>query len=202
MWDLIKQYVLPKTMLDIGAHTGEYYKAFTQVFPDCQCLLIDGNSSVEPFLKQLGVPFHIFLLGKENKDVTFYTHKTNPICTGNSIYRELSEHYSDCIEQTAKCHRLDDINKNDVIFDFVKIDAQGAELDIFEGGKKTFSKTKAIALETSITPYNKNAPLQHEVIKFMTDNNFALKGILAENRDPQGKLLQQDMLFVRDTFDR
>jgi len=185
-------------MLDIGAHTGDFYQSFHQAFPDCQCLLMDGNPAVEPHLQQLGVSYHIALLGKHNGPVTFYTHKTNPTCTGNSMFRELSEHYEDCVQQTVQCHRLDDLNKKGVVFDYVKIDAQGAELDIMAGGWNTLSQSQAISLETSLVPYNQGAPLQHEVIKYMTDHQFILQAVLSDNRTPQGVVFQQDLLFVKN----
>lgn len=198
--DLIKQYVSPRKVLDIGANVGDFYRTITSCFPDCACLLIEGNPDCEVYLKQLGTSYHICLLGSENKDVTFYKNKKNPICTGSSMYRELSEHYDDNNVEavTLKCHRLDDLNKNKVIFDLVKMDTQGSEIDIFIGGIDTLTKSKAIIMETSLIQYNSGSPLQKEVIDFMNKHNFENVGVVSEGRTDGGKgdLFQQDLLFL------
>ena len=197
---IIKKYITPKNVLDIGAHTGEFYAEIKHYFPNCNCLLIEGNPDCEPYLKALNVPYHICLLGSENKKVNFYKNKKNTVCTGSSMFRELSEHYNDenLFITTLECHRLDDLNKNNVYFDLVKIDTQGAEIDIFKGGIKTFAKAKAIIMETSIKPYNAGAPLQDEVIKYMDSHGFKNVEIIGENRENggQGDVMQQDILFI------
>jgi len=202
--EIIKKYITPKKVLDIGAHSGEFYTKIIQEFPSCQCLLIEGNPDCEPFLRAVGAPYHICLLGSENKEVNFYKNKKNLTCTGSSIYRELTEHYNDSnvIVTSLKCHRLDDLNKNKVIFDFVKMDTQGSELDIFKGGVETFTQAKVIVMETSLKPYNSGAPLQEEVIEFMESYNFKKKEVVGECRENGGKgdLFQQDILFLNADF--
>jgi FkbM family methyltransferase len=198
--DLIKQYVSPQKVLDIGANVGDFYRTITALFPDCICLLIEGNPDCEVYLKQLGVSYHICLLGNLNRDVTFYKNKKNPICTGSSMFRELSEHYDDSNVEavTLQCHRLDDLNKNNVIFDLVKMDTQGSEMDIFLGGVKTLIKSKAIIMETSLIQYNSGSPLQKEVIEFMARYGFNNVGIVSEGRADggRGEIIQQDILFL------
>lgn len=114
------------------------------------------------------------------------------------MFKEMSEHYKDCIEQKLMCYRLDDLNKKNTIFDYVKIDVQGAELDVLEGGWNTFSKTSAFMLETSLDKHNENAPLQYEIIKFMTDRGFVLKAVMSEAYNSEGKVFLQDLLFVKN----
>lgn len=200
----IKNILIPKKVLDIGAHIGEFYSSVNYNFPDASCLLIEANPDCEVYLKSLNVPYHICLLGNENKKVTFFKNKKNPICTGSSMFKELSEHYNEeNLEQvTLDCHRLDDLNKNKIVFDLVKIDTQGAELEIFKGGIETLTKAKFIIMETSVVPYNNGAPMQKEVIEFMAKYNFENIEVVSEGRanGGLGELLQQDILFLNKSI--
>lgn len=204
-FDLIKRYITPASALDIGANIGDFYNALTSFFPNCNCLLIEGNPDCEVYLKRLNVSYHICLLGSVNKDVTFYKNKKNPICTGSSMYKELSEHYDDNNVDaiTLRCHRLDDLNKNKVTFDLVKMDTQGSEIDIFLGGVETLTKSKAIIMETSLVQYNSGSPLQKEVIDFMYKYGFESVGVVSEGKTDGGKgeLIQQDILFLNKRVD-
>ena len=200
----VAKYITPKRVLDIGAHFGEFYFEVKSYFPQCECLLIEGNPDCEDRLKTLGVTYHICLLGRENQKVHFYKTKEDPTCTGNSIYKELTKHYNDqnLIVTTLDCHRLDDLNKNKVIFDFVKMDTQGSEIDIFKGGVETLSNAKAIIMETAIKPYNDGAPLQKDVIEYMAQYNFKQVEVVGESRENagQGDVLQQDILFINESI--
>lgn len=197
-FEIIKHYITPERALDIGANIGDWYLELKQNFPKCECLLIEGNPSCEEHLKSLNVSYHICLLGRDNKKITFYRNKTNLISTGNSMYREMTEHFCDknldIIE--LNCHRLDDLNKNNLTFDFVKMDTQGSELDIFSGGINTLTKAKAIVMETALTPYNNGAPLQHEIVKYMKEFNFYNVEVVGEGH-LDGQLISQDILFIK-----
>ena len=48
-------------------------------------------------------------------------------------------------------------------FDLVKLDTQGSEIDILNGGSHMIKNTTAIIVEVSHVEYNENAPLVDEV---------------------------------------
>jgi hypothetical protein len=93
---------------------------------------------------------------------------------------------------------LDSIFTNDDVFDFIKIDTQGSELDILRGGENICKKSKAILLEVSILPYNNGAPLYEEVIKFMEDYGYKPVDVIGTNRYPDGTIFQHDILFLKN----
>ena len=114
------------------------------------------------------------MLTKDNSEYNFYSRKNDPTCTGNSIYKELTQFYSDDQLDIIKKKgiKLDDLFEDESEFDLIKIDTQGSELDIMSGGKNLCSKAKGILLEVSLTQYNENAPLYNEVIQFMVNFCF------------------------------
>jgi hypothetical protein len=197
-FNLIKKYINPKNILDIGAHIGEFNQYSRFYFPNSYILSIEGNKDCEISLKNKNINYLICLLGNENKKVIFYKNKNNLICTGSSIYKELSYHYDEenVIKEELELKTLDSIfveNNINIDFDFIKIDTQGSEIDILKGAKNSLKNTKCILLEVSYKPYNEKAPLEHEVINYMKSIGFTV----AEELDGNPNIGQRDLLFIR-----
>ena len=79
---------------------------------------------------------------------------------------------------------------------FIKIDVQGAELDVLRGAQQTLAKTEVLQLEVPLLRYNEGAPTIEEEISFLSDHGFVIYDIAGFIR-PKGHLAQMDMLFVR-----
>ena len=58
--------------------------------------------------------------------------------------------------------------------DLVKLDIQGAELDVLRGAQHTLSNCTDIILEAQHTDYNEGAPKVDEVIEYMRSIGFEL----------------------------
>ena len=86
----------------------------------------------------------------------------------------------------------------DDVFDFIKIDVQGSELDILKGGKNLVSRARALLLEVATSDYNPGAPRKEEVVAYCLANGFK-QAITVEvivhpvTRQP----IQEDVLFLR-----
>ena len=69
--------------------------------------------------------------------------------------------------------RLDDI-KEVTACDFLKIDVQGAELDVLKGAVQTLGSTAVVEMEVEFVPIYENQPLFAEIDLFMRQNGFLL----------------------------
>jgi FkbM family methyltransferase len=194
----ITNYFYPNTILDIGANVGQFHQIAKNTFPNSYIFSIEASDDCESYLKQITDQYLITMLAKDDSEYDFFTTKHSGIGTGNSIYRELTEHYSDEHVSIIKKQgiKLDDLFEDNSEFDLIKIDTQGSELDIIEGGKDLCSKAKGILLEVSLTQYNEEAPIYDEVIRFMDNFGFKIAEILDENIIP-GIISQQDILFIK-----
>ena len=195
----ISNYFTPQSILDIGANIGQFYSECVSIFPDCYYYLVEGNSNCEDYLKTLGVDYSIALLSDSEKIANFYTKIHEPINTGNSLYKENSEYYTDNLTRVEKIYTqtLDNLLPNKS-FDLIKIDVQGAEIDIMKGGQKTISNCKGIILEVPYTDYNIGSPGAYEIYNYMKDNGFIPAEILENILHPLTySFIQQDILFVR-----
>ena len=192
----ITNYFYPYRILDIGANVGQFHRECKATFNDSFIFSIEASKECEESLKQITENYYIGLLARDNTDYTFYKRKNDPTSTGNSIYKELTHFFSDDQLDIIKTTgiKLDDLFESDSEFDLIKIDTQGSELDIIEGGLTLCNKAKGILLEVSLTQYNENAPLYDEVIDYMTSHGFIKTEILDEARNHGSH--QQDILFI------
>jgi FkbM family methyltransferase len=197
----------PTSILDIGAHTGQFYGWAKFEWPDSVIWMIESNEVHESTLKNLTTgkndEYLIAALGDKEREVTFYTRKDKPHTEGNSYYREAN--YWDIpelvLESKRTLQRLDDLFTEDTKFELIKIDTQGSELDILKGGVKLVNKTMAVILEVSYVDYNLEAPQSEEVIEYMTEVGFDKYIEIGEHHsnEPQWKdiTIQKDLCFYR-----
>lgn len=194
----ITKYFEPKSILDIGCNTGQFYKDIKQIFPDAYYYLIDGNDKCEEAIKSLNVDYSIALLSDSVKDIDFYTRISEPTCTGNSIYRENTIFYDDdqiFIEKkiTTTLNYL----LAGKVFDLIKIDVQGSEMDIINGAIEIIKQASGIILEVSLVEYNQGAPLKKAVVEFMDSLNFEQTEIIGYINHPiTHEPIQEDILFI------
>ena len=193
--------LMPKDVLDIGAHTGQFYKWAKSAWPYCNVFMIEANRLHENTLLNLTAntkdEYMISALGDKEREVTFYTRSDKPHTEGNSYYKEAN--YWDIPqlvqEETVTLKKLDDIFDKEKVFDLVKMDTQGSELDILKGGEKLISKATAVILEVAYIEYNLGAPTSDEVIKHM--NSIGFEEIMSIGEHYEGEeISQKDLLFL------
>jgi len=191
----------PTSILDIGAHSGQFYEWAKPVWPNSVIWMIEANHLHEGVLKNLtdynNDEYLIAALGDKEREVIFYTRSDKPHTEGNSYYEETN--YWDIKhivqETTVKLQKLDDIFTDDTTFELIKLDTQGSELDILKGGVNLCKRTSVIILEVSYIEYNKGAPTSEEVISFMNDFGFKEKMSIGEHYIDD-EIVQKDIVFL------
>ena len=198
--NLVTKYFHPYTILDIGANIGQFHSLAKSYFPDSYVFSIEASDDCESELKKITDQYYIGLLTKDQSVYNFYSRKDTGTGTGNSIYRELTSWYDDTNVKIVEKQgvRLDDLFTDESVFNLIKIDTQGSELDIMSGGVNLCNKATGILLEVSLTTYNENSPLIDEVHSFMNEFGYDAKEILDVGRHPQtGEIIQHDILYIR-----
>lgn len=200
-----------KNILDIGANVGAFSSECMRIVPDSLIYMIEANPECEQFLKNIGNKYYIAALGEIEKEVTFYINKNNPVCTGASYYKENGVAYIDANEVKLKTVLLDELLANEsVSFDFIKIDVQGAELDVIKGGKKTISNSSFILCECpytenqSVLEYNSGGCNFEQIVDELKMYGFQNYKIIEElrvqstcNNWKTGTLVAIDVLFYK-----
>lgn len=196
-WNLLFNHIQPKSFIDIGAHVGDYTSTIKSKYPECECLMIEANPNCEPYLKQTNQPYIITALSSDIKKIPLFVENINPIGTGASLYRENTTFYEDGKYQTIEVEtkKLDDLNifSNQMI-DLIKIDTQGSEYDILNGGERTIKRTKYVLIETSLIEYNIGSPLVDMIVEKMRSYYFKTEDIIGYHYN-NNQIFQMDILF-------
>lgn len=190
-----------KSVLDVGAHAGTFTFECKKYYPDAYYFMIDGNPITEHYIRNANIDYKITYLSDVVKDTVVYKTVHNAFNTGDSLYRENTNYYSDdkLITEQITTSTLDDIFKNEVTFDFIKIDSQGSEMDIIKGGLEMCKRAQVFLLEASVYPYNLGAPMFDELKEFMNSIGYPHNKIVSDIHHPDNHsiLIQHDVLFSK-----
>lgn len=187
-----------KVVYDIGAYKGEWSSQIAKhLDKDVEFHLFEPNLVHNHILESKGMHFHNVLLANKCSTLEFFSNGT----TGDSIFRENSEHYDEIVPKTMRSHSLDCVVKKSLLPlpDFIKIDTQGTELMILEGAKHAICQTSFLFLELPIVRYNAGAPAFRDYIDCVAELGFAPYG-LYDVHNVYGLLVQVDILFVRTSL--
>ena len=191
----------PRSLLDVGAHLGHFTQSVLAVFPACRPTLIEPNPHCLPALAATGHEVHGVAASAEDGEAELFLTREWLQSTGTSLYRENTHFFRDDVLLRAPVpkRRLDDLLA-DRRFDLVKIDTQGAELDVLLGGGAVLRHADYILIEVSLVDYNQGGARAEAVFAALARLGFRRAEVvechrLGSVRD--GGLLQLDFLFER-----
>ena len=190
-----------KTAIDIGANNGQWCSEFKSVFTNTEVLSIEAQQGCAELLSKTNPNYKICLMGRENNDGIKFYH-TSHDDVGASIYQESTQWGQNSQWTMLPMITLDSLEQQ---YDWIKIDVQGAELDVLMGGIETMKQAMVIELELSVMRYNENSPSASEVIHWMWESGFEMLDItehiyIEENNDGVRKLAQFNALFLNDKY--
>jgi hypothetical protein len=179
----------PKVIYDIGACVLHWTKVAQRVWPNATIVVFDAFASAQ-FLWPPH-PSYLGLLSDEKKTVQFWQNKRNP--TGNSYYKEIGSsdpnlYFPESEFVTMETRTLDDVVQSNhfPLPDLIKIDVQGAEIDILKGATQTLAQTQRLIVELQSTQYNRGAPLVTNSLPWIESHGWSCCDPLFMNAGPDG----------------
>jgi FkbM family methyltransferase len=198
---LKEQGVSPKVIYDIGACVLHWTTEAREIWPDAEIVAFEAMDSTEFLYKEAGMRYHIGVLSDETgREVDFYQNDHHP--GGNSYYLENPEvnpqapaYFNESHRRRLKTVTVDAVQrlKQFPLPDFLKLDVQGAELDVLKGSLECLANVDHVILELQKVEYNRGAPLFDAVITWMAEQGFECQGIFSD-QGPDG-----DYYFRRKT---
>jgi FkbM family methyltransferase len=172
----------PSVAYDIGSSVLHWTKEAKKIWPNTRYINFEAVEQVDEFYKEMKVEYAIGVFSDENNnEVTFYC---NPICLGGNSYYKENEKYSSAAKEIyskefEESRHTTTIDSTVNIFNFplpdlVKIDVQGAELDILKGMTNTLKSVKHLIIELQHVEYNIGAKQANESIPFIESLGFKL----------------------------
>jgi FkbM family methyltransferase len=189
----------PDTILDIGSHHGNWTNSMKNIFIDTKYYLFEAinYSELNQFNNDNNVKVYNILLNDKIEKINWYQMKN----TGDSIFREKTNHFKNCDIIKRETIDLDThILQNNILEEskniLIKIDCQGAEIPILKGSTSILKKTDFIILEIPLFgQYNEGVPNCLEHIEFMNSIGFITYDII-DNHYINNFNMQIDVLFI------
>jgi FkbM family methyltransferase len=201
MLKTISDSFTPKVIYDIGSNTLHWTKEAKNIWTNSEIFAFDAIQEAEELYKSKNVKYNIGVLSDlDNKIVKFYENKENP--AGNSYYKEIGhpnsvnifpeDSYSEKIAMTLETV----VKRNNFLLpDLVKIDVQGAELDILKGGQNIINNAKYLIIELQNVEYNRGAPLENVTIDYLQSKGWEIVESKFSNNGPDA-----DYLFINTNY--
>lgn len=184
---------------DIGANDGRWTTEWMPKIKSSKHIMFEANPKEKCEVVNLGCTYFNQILSDENdKEVIYHLADKGKESTGNSYYKELTNNYTEGNSLKLKTKTLDTMiyEHNIPLPEFIKMDVQGAEVDIIKGGSQAFKYAKAVMLEIPIMRYNEGAPTFDTYINTMCELGFIPTGV--HNIAMRHAVVNQmDIIFVK-----
>jgi FkbM family methyltransferase len=190
----------PRTVIDAGVAnaTPELYSTF----PSASILLIEPQVEFEPFLQKIcstyNAQYVLAAAGSAPGSATFHVH-SDPF--SSSLLTEVEGPSVDGAPRTVPVVTVDQLCAEKKLSGpyLIKLDVQGAELQVLAGAARTLQQTEAVILEVSLFGTMIGGPQFFDIVSYMKGAGFVAYDIFAVNYRPlDGALAQVDMIFVRE----
>ena len=196
--EILREVITPETVIDIGVASGtpELYKHFNSQ----SYLLIEANPAFKPdllFIKsQLNAVIENVFCGSERGQTLLKIYSDPRKSSVFEITREMKQ----VEEIQVPVERLDSlVQKYNLEPPYlIKIDVEGAEIEVIKGAESTLVQTQAVVAEASVLPKYKGGPELADLVVLMYEKGFSVFDILAGTNHPNGNyLFQVDLVFVK-----
>lgn len=200
-----------KTIIDVGANTGQFARIILNVFPEAY--IYSFEPLLEPF-KQLkewadqqngkATVYNVALGDKEGK-VKMVSHldhspsssflKTTKIC--ETFYPVTKKQASTIVKLTTLDKAIASISPPPHSDIFLKLDVQGYEDRVIRGGTETFLKARACILEINLDQLYENQATFKAISVLLDNLGYHYAGNLNQVHADDGHIIYIDAVFVR-----
>lgn len=187
----------PGTVVDVGVGPGTF-DLYTG-FPEARLLLVEPLEEWRGHMRAIAKtrPTEIVMAaaGAREGETEIFVH---PVPWHSSVFGAPRGEETEPCWRTVAVVRLDDVCRGARGPLVLKIDVEGAELEVLRGATNVLEATELVLLELSLFELAPGQPLIHEVIAWMDTQGFVLSELYdGHNRLLDGSLARLDGAFVR-----
>jgi FkbM family methyltransferase len=197
------------TIIDIGANTGQFALTMNNLLPnasiysfepipECFNQLSDRMSGVKNF-----TGFNIGL-GDVSGRLEFEANSFSPSSSFlkmTSLHETLYPFTADKVLMNVPIERLDDVLDVKTLQTpmLVKLDVQGYELKVIEGGSQLIRNAKMVIIEVGFAVFYEGQPLFDDIYRVFTSLGFRYAGSIEQVHHPENKsILYADVVFIKN----
>lgn len=189
----------PATVVDVGVGNGT--QDLYETFPDATFLLIEPLEEFRPVLEDVArryrASYVVAAAGRERGSTRIFVHGH---LEGSSLLHERGEQ-SGIVPRDVPMFTIDELCAELGLTgpSLIKVDVQGAELEVLSGATRCLSETEVVVLEVSFFQFVEDGPELHDVVTFMKERGFVAYDLFGGHTRPlDGALAQVDIVFVKE----
>lgn len=201
-----------RVVFDVGANVGDVTLAAARSFPNAQIYSFEPvRATYQMLCKNIKnyseriTPYNLgFFNVSKRLDIHMTSfHGANSIIDQSLNHKSVHPHIRETGIESIQVYTLDSFMADKSIdrIDIVKIDVEGAELEVIEGGVETFkNKVDNVFVELSFLRRNRESPYWVEICKLLYDSGFMLINVCDVARyveDGRQYVAQMDVFFAK-----
>jgi len=196
-----------KTVIDIGANRGQFSLAARRWAPKARIFAFEPLAEpVARFNRVFNGDQQVILnqvaIGPAKGEATIHVsaaEDSSSLLPVSGLQERLFPGTGEVRSETIRVGRLADfITEQEIISPaMLKLDVQGYELEALRGCVDLLDRFMYVYAECSFVELYRGQALAHEVIAWLKDRDFDLKGIYNLGYDKDGRAVQGDFLFVK-----
>lgn len=204
MW--LKEYNI-HTIIDVGANEGQFASKIKQVFPmaDIHCFepLNEPYKMLENrFKNDSTVHLYKYGIGASDEEKEIFVNNYTPsssLLEMLDLHKENFDFAKEMHQERISVRRLDTFFNGNIKRPLLlKIDVQGYEMFVLNGGQSTLQQADLLIIETSFYPLYAGQPLFEDIYDYLGNLGFRYIGNIEQLYSPHDyKVLQADALFVK-----
>lgn len=194
----------PQTVIDVGAAYGSFTGQCNTVFPDARYVLVEPLEEYRPLLEKLRktMPSSQCVCAAAASNSGEIEINVHPDLVGSSLYSEVEKG----TDVNGVPRRVRSVTIDSVVQEtgakgpfLLKLDVQGAELDVLKGAEEVLRECQYAILEVSFFRFFQDGPDCCEIIAYMKERGFVPYDIVGLQYRPLDQALSQaDITFVKE----
>ncbi len=194
---------IPRGIIDVGAHRGDWTRAVATLFPEAEFIMIEPLAEMSDDLRRTAsdVPNCTYLArGAGPRAGEFFQTVSADLAGSSFLPKPKPDRIHAGQQRPTPVVTLDSVTSErpDFCPDLVKLDVQGFELEVLAGATSLFGRTELFILETSLFSAARRLPTSLQVMNSMADHGYEFYDVTGHLRRPlDGALGQIDLAFAR-----
>lgn len=196
----------PATVVDVGVNHGQFLHLASRLWPASDIIGVEPNAALAEkantyYAGNPRIRINACAVGAENGEIELFVTANDQ---NSSIHEPTAAFHDDRTADGVVRTEPVALRRLDALLDgvqgpmLVKIDVQGAELEVLQGAGDRLDDISVIIIESPFEDSYDGAAGFDEIYRFLTARGFAYEGALGQlNSKHTGRVRQEDSIYVR-----
>jgi FkbM family methyltransferase len=196
--------LVPKTLIDVGANKGQFSVVARHLFPQIDIYAFEPLETERMRFKEVvGGSVNLFSVALGSKTGSARFHVTSRLDSSSLFVPGQGQKQAYGVEAVSSI-AVEVACLSDVIDEnrlarpvLLKLDVQGAELDVLRGAEPMLDAIDYIYCETSFLPLYDQQPLANDLAFYLISQGFHMSGVFNQSETKVFGPTQADFLWQR-----